>query len=419
MAQWTQIVLFSAAAVGVLFAAVSLLIVYRAKEKQTSSLRPSAELPGVTIFKPLKGVDESLEANLTTFFRLDHPRYELLFGVSDANDPAIPLVERLIRRYPEIPARLVVSARRFGHNPKVNNLCNLASFARHGLWVISDSNVAVSEDYLRDLTTHMQQPHVGLVTSLIRGVGGGTVGACLENLHLNGFIAGSTLAVSQLLRIPVSIGKSMMLRRETVEQLGGFEAFADYLLEDGLIGREVRRLGYRTATTFNAVENVNRGWPLKSFFSRHLRWAVMRRQLNVLHYGAELVSNPIALSVLALAVSPTMPAAMIAAAVWLTKILLELMTIRLVGGRADFLSAALLPLKDLIVGAIWPLPFFTNRVHWRGNILRVGKMTRATLVDSSNRKTPVKTGVKTPWRRVWTRPLLLRKLRFVFAEERN
>ncbi len=419
MAEWIQTAFFVAASIGVAFAAVSLLMVYRARKQHRCRTGKSGPLPSITIFKPLKGVDESLEANLATFFELDYPRYELLFGVCDSDDPAIPTVERLVRRFPGVPARLIVRSRRFGHNPKVNNLCNIAPYAQHDLWVISDSNVAVPRDYLLDLAKHIRQPRVGLVTSLIRGVGGGTVGACLENLHLNGFIAGSTLAVSQLLRIPVSIGKSMMLRRETVEQLGGFEAFADYLLEDGLIGREVRRLGYRTATTFNAVDNVNRGWELKNFFSRHLRWAVMRRQLNILHYSAELVSNPIALSALALAVNPTAPAAMVAATFWLTKTLLELMTIRLVGGRADLVSAALLPLKDLVIGAIWPLPFFTNRVHWRGNILRVGKMTRATLINRHNENLPRPSGVKTPWRRVWTRPLILRRLRFVFAEERR
>jgi ceramide glucosyltransferase len=254
----------------------------------------------------------------------------------------------------------------------------MAPFARFDHWVISDSNVAVSPDYVTDLMSHMQQPGVGLVTSLIRGVGGRTLGARMENLHLNGYIAGSTLAVNELSRVPVSIGKSMLMRKETMNRLGGFAHFADYLLEDGLLGQEIRKLGYQTRTTFHAVNNVNNSWSMQNFASRHFRWAVMRRHLNLGHYGAEILSNPIGLSAGALLLSPSFGSLAITGTIWTGKVICDLMSAGIMGGDAGWRSALVLPVKDLIIAGIWPIPFFVNRVNWRGNILRVGKMTRAT-----------------------------------------
>ncbi len=112
--------------------------------------------PPMTIFKPLKGLDEELEANLRSFFHLDYPVYQLLFGVAEAGDPAIAVVQKLMGEHPDRDARLVVGAPAFGLNPKVENLASMDRFRKYDVILISDSNVRVRPS--RAATTTMATP---------------------------------------------------------------------------------------------------------------------------------------------------------------------------------------------------------------------------------------------------------------------
>ncbi|MEO6811580.1 MAG: glycosyltransferase, partial [Isosphaeraceae bacterium] len=172
------------------FSAASLLWVTRRRRNLPEFTPP------VTILKPLKGMDEGLEENLRSFFRLDYPVYQLLFGVSDPNDPAVPVVERLLAEFPNQDARLIVGYPPFGLNPKVENLAALLVHRTHETILISDSNVRVRPGYLRETACYLADPSVGLVTNLFAGVGEARFGAALENLQLNGFIAGGVAAAT-------------------------------------------------------------------------------------------------------------------------------------------------------------------------------------------------------------------------------
>ncbi|HKM53947.1 MAG TPA: glycosyltransferase, partial [Isosphaeraceae bacterium] len=169
-----------------------------------------AYTPPVTILKPLKGLDEELEENLRSFFRLNYPTYQLLFGVADANDPAIPVVQKLLEEFPDHDARLVVGCPSFGLNPKVENLASMDRFRKHAVILISDSNVRVRPDYLRETTCYLADPGVGLVTNLFAGIGETHSGAIMENLQLNGYIAGG-MALASVLRVTCVVGKSMLM----------------------------------------------------------------------------------------------------------------------------------------------------------------------------------------------------------------
>ena len=146
--------------------------------------------PPVTIFKPLKGLDEELELNLRSFFQLDYPCYQLLFCVADANDPAIEVVQKLQREFPGHDSQLIVGCPAFGLNPKVESLAAMDRHRKHDVILISDSNVRVRPSYLRETACYLAEPGVGLVTNLFAGVGEVHASAVLENLQLNGFIAG-------------------------------------------------------------------------------------------------------------------------------------------------------------------------------------------------------------------------------------
>ena len=137
--------------------------------------------PPVTIFKPLKGVDEELEENLRTFFALDYPTYQLLFCVADQDDPAIQVVRDLMSEFPEQDAQLIIGCPAFGLNPKVESLAAMDRHRKHEVILISDSNIRARPSYLRETVCYLSDPGVGLVTNLFAGVGEVHASAAMEN----------------------------------------------------------------------------------------------------------------------------------------------------------------------------------------------------------------------------------------------
>lgn len=345
--------------------------------------------PGITVFKPLKGVDDALETNLRSFFEQDYPRFQLLFGVQEEGDPAIGIVEKLLCEYPQVKARLVVDETMSGLNPKINNLLNMYPRARHPHLLISDSNVRVRRDYLRGMMAALQQDGVGLVTSTIRGVGAASFGALLENLHLNTFVAGSVFMAEHLADMPIAIGKSMLLFRGTLERLGGFAAFREFLAEDYLIGEAVAALGLRVTTLTAAVENVNRDWTLARFCNRHARWARIRKAVNPLAYCAELLTNPVAVAAVYALLRLDAAGLGLLAGTAALKTALDAGTAAVVGHDLPWHRFLLVPVKDLLVGLIWYLPWLSSRVVWRGNEFRIRRQTRLEAVAPARVKEAV------------------------------
>lgn len=385
-------ILTAAILFGLLYFTLSVAMLWQQRNNRRMPGTMPAHRPPITVFKPLKGIDDQLEDNLRSFFQLDYPKFELLFGVNDTDDPAIDLVQKLRREFPDVHARLVVNDERAGLNPKVNNLINMYPYAHHDHLVISDSNVRVAPDYLTQLIGEMQDEAVGLVTSMVRGVGASTFGAILENVHLNSFIAGSVATINRLTNIPITIGKSMLMRRETLEQLGGFKAYRMYLLEDGLLGQAIRNLGLTLRTCAHPVENVNKSWSLPRFFNRHHRWGMMRRYLNVGNYLTEIFSYPIALSLLLFLLHPTMLAAALLGSVTVIKIGLDAAAGRLMGDRTPLYYYLVVPAKEIALALLWPVPFFSRTVVWRGNRFRIGKQTLLSPVGNSVAQTDLTTG---------------------------
>jgi ceramide glucosyltransferase len=340
-------------------------------------LRGAAPVPrataGISILKPLSGVDDGLEANLASFAAIDWPEFEVLLGIHDASDPALPVARAAAARWPG-RFRVVMQGPDLGMNPKVSQLATLVPAARHSLLVISDSNVRVEQGYLAEIAARLEDPEVGLVTHLIAGVGERSSGALLENLHLAGGVATGIAAAKQIAGRDVVMGKSMALRREDLEAMGGLEPVKDLLAEDYVIGQMVPRLlGKRVELASRPVQNVVQDSSLGQFFHRARRWAVLQHALvGPWLYAAQIIHNPVLLATVALAVEP----ATWTAAAW----------VAVAGARAlldgaagsalrpgGFHPAQLLrvPGKDLILGLAWIEGFLRRTVNWRGTRLRV------------------------------------------------
>jgi ceramide glucosyltransferase len=331
--------------------------------------------PGVSVLKPLKGADPDLEGNLESFFRLDYPVLEILLGVRDADDPAVAVARRVASRHPEVPSRIVVDPREVGRNPKVNNLANLLVHARHQVILISDSNVRVQASYLADLVAELERPGVGLVSSPIRGVADRSLGARLEAMQLNTFVMGGVSAMHALGGVCV-VGKSMLLRRRELDRLGGFEFLSRYLAEDQVCGEEISRQGLRVALAHRPVDNVLGTLGVRQFLARHLRWARIRRRMSLAGYLGELVLNPLFLATILAVVARTRPALLLLLATAVVKSSIDAYAERTAGSdRPRFERLWLGVARDLLVGVVWLVPFFSSTVSWRGNRFAIGRRT--------------------------------------------
>ncbi len=354
---------------------VAMALALRRQLREPSPDSPGP-LPPVSILKPLKGVDAGLEANLESFFTLDYPELEIVLGCRDADDPALEVARKVAAAHPGVRSRVVVDRRDIGFNPKVSNLANLLDRAAHDTFLISDSNVRVRPSYLRDLVAHLQQPGVGLVSSPFRGVGGRGAGAVLEGLQLNTFVLGGVSAMARLVGGVCVVGKSMLLRRETLAAVGGFERLAGYLAEDQVCGEDVAATGARTVVSSHLIDNVLGTVTIRSFLSRHLRWARIRRRINPLGYLGELVLNPVFIGVVATAVTPGRAWPLLAVAVTAAAVVGAASERRVGIRRPLWAYPALVLVRDVLVGIAWAVPFMSSAVRWRGHRLKVGPRTR-------------------------------------------
>ena len=364
---------------GCLFLGFSVWAVGRLQQPRP---RRSAATGAVTVLKPLCGEDADLAANLRSFCLQDYPRFQVVFGVREADDPAIPVVRRLMAEMPAADLTLVIDGRRHGRNLKVANLQNMLPAAKHEIVVIADSDMRVERHYLAEMCAPLADPTVGLVTCLYRGVPAGGLWSRLACLHVNhGFLPQAALA-DALGAGAGCFGASIGLRRATLEEIGGFGAIADDLADDYALGAAVRRLGMRIELSSLLVDNVIDEPSLAALFRHELRWARTIRLVAPLGFVGSIVMQPAVMAALALAlgVLPVPASAMLVLALACRAVSVRLIDLSL---RLPASPLYLLPLRDVLSFAVFVASFFARRVEWRDRTFQVGPKGRLTLDGDS------------------------------------
>jgi len=341
----------------------------------------SAEMPPVSILKPLKGTDPEMYQSFRSHCLQDYSNYEIVFGVSDPSDPAISGVDALRKEFPERSIQLVVCRDTLGANVKVSNLEQMVQAARYEHLIVNDSDIRVETDYLHRIGPLLADPTTGMVTCLYRGVAGPSLGSRLEALGIStdfcaGVIAGRLLEGG----LSFGLGSTLAFRRDDLNKIGGFKSMVDFLADDYELGNRISRLGRKVVLSDVVVETHLPAYDFDAFLAHQMRWARGVRDARLGGYVGLVSTFGLMWALLNLLFA--------GAAGWAWLVLGCVLPLRivvaLVVGKVVLKDRQvpgllwLLPVRDLIACAIWIASFWGHVVTWRGDRfeLRNGRLIR-------------------------------------------
>jgi ceramide glucosyltransferase len=335
--------------------------------------------PSVSILKPLKGVDPGMYESFRSFCRQDYSEWEIIFGVSDPADSAIPLVEQLKTEFPQCVIHLVICPENLGANTRVSNLAQMERQAQYQYLVVNDADIRVGADYLRNVTSPLADNRVGLVTCLYRGVPGPTLGSRLESLGIStDFVPGVLAARAVENGVRFGLGSTLCFRRADLKAIGGFESFVDYLADDYQFGKRIAEIGLEVRLSTEVVETFLPAYSFSDFVKHQLRWARTIRASRFWGFMGLIFTFAIPWSLVALVVTRGgFWTWMFLAAACLARLLTALVVgIGALNDVQVLRQVWLIPLRDVIAVFVWIASLGGRTVIWRGerSRLKEGKL---------------------------------------------
>jgi ceramide glucosyltransferase len=347
------------------------------------AMEPSAgesSLP-ISVLKPLRGLDPDAYNNFASFCVQDYAEYEILFAVSDASDPAAPVVQKLIADFPGRSIRLIVVEDRLGPNSKVSNLCRLAREARHDLLVITDSDVHVGPGYLQSVAAIFGDPKVGGVTALYRGNDNLQWVAAMDCVGSSAVFCGAALVARELEGLKFMMGSTMATPKQRLAEIGGFEAMVDLHSDDYELGRRIAERGYRIELLPEPVRMAFPSQTLGTYLRHELRWAIGIRNIRPGGHFGMLFTHGLPWAIAAALVAPSAAVAAAYLAAYFALRFAMAWTVGVWGLHDPVLRRRfwLLPVRDLLAFFVWLASFGMNRIEWRGSAftLEKGRMVPA------------------------------------------
>jgi ceramide glucosyltransferase len=349
--------------------AAGLRHLWRGRVQRTPA--PDSNAPGISVLKPLRGLDPNTQEAFVSQVRQRYPKFEVLFGVRDENDPSVKVVRQLQSQYPDIAIRLVVGAPDTP-NGKVGNLIVLSRQARYPIRVVNDSDIRVDPDYLATVTAPLADPAVGVVTCPYRAMAH-TVPAAWESLGIATDFIPSTL-VAQLLGVrEFGFGSTLAFRAEDLERVGGFAALADYIADDYQLAKRITSLGKRALLSTYVVETSLGEATWSGVWFHQLRWARTIRASKGGGYAGLPTTYAGVWAAVLFGVGARPPAILL--------LLLRIASAFLTGGvvlrnpiATRFCWAA--PVWDLYAFTVWMASYMGCQVRWRNKLLRIDREGR-------------------------------------------
>ncbi len=323
----------------------------------------------VSVLKPLHGSEPRLYENLRSFCRQAHANYQLVFGVRDADDPAIAVVQRLRTEFPQREIALVIDSRVHGANLKVSNLMNMLPHAQHDWLVLADADISVSTNYLTRVTAPLADAGVGIVTCLYYGISGPSIWSRLGRLFIDDWFIPSVRLSHAFGSTRFAFGSTIALRRDALQTIGGFATLSNTLADDFWLGEYTRQAGLRTVLSDVVVGTDVSENRLSELWAHELRWLRTIRSIAPWGFAMTFVcfTSPLLLLGLCLA-----PGAITAALTLLgggARLLLHFLQRRTSDQAFAWHEVLLVPLRDVFLLMEWATALTGWQVRWRGQVL--------------------------------------------------
>ena len=333
------------------------------------------ETPAISVLKPIRGLDPGAYENFSSFCRQDYPEFEILFAVNDSQDPAVPVVQKLIADFSGRSIRLIVVAERLGANTKVSNLCRLVCEARHDLLVITDSDVQVDPGYLQSVAAMFRDPGVGGVTALYRGRDNLQFVAAMDCVGSSAAFCGAALVARELEGLKFMMGSTMATTKERLAEIGGFEAMVDLHSDDYELGRRIAARGYRIELLPEPVWMAFPSQTLGAYLRHELRWAIGIRNIRPGGHIGMLFTHGLPWAIAAAWVAPSAAVGAGYLGAYFVLRFAMAWAVGVWGLRDPVLRRRiwLLPVRDLLSFFVWLASFGMNRIEWRGNSFTLEK----------------------------------------------
>lgn len=360
-----------------LVATVRYLRFARSAKAAPAAISPSS-LPPVTIFKPVHGMEEQLVSNFESFFQQDYPDYEVIFGARDAENPAIKIAEEVRSRYPHIPSRVVLSGAPAWPNAKVFSLDQMIAASSRSYFIISDSDVRVAPDFLRNVIPPLLDSKVGLVTCMYRGIPSSDFWSGLEALGLSVEMSSGVMVADMMEGMRFALGPAMAARRDAIDAIGGIAAVADYYSDDFELGNRIWAKDYKVVLSHHIVQNVlTSRSPLRTLGDQ-LRWMKSTRYSRPAGHAGTGLTYAVPFGILGLVAAGALGNWTLGIGLFAFSCLNRMIQSAVVGWTVARDSRAvrfcwLYPLRDFFGFIAWAMSYTSRDFYWRGEMYRFGK----------------------------------------------
>ncbi len=363
-AAWRDAVLLLAAA-PLVYYVLAALAALRFFRKERARKLPDYT-PPVSLLKPVRGLDFGSFENFSSFCRLDYPEYEILFAVNDEHDPAVPAIERVIAEFPGRRMRLLVGAEELGANRKVNKLARLAREAQNDVLVLTDGDVRVGPNFLREVVAPLADERTGAVTSFYRAIAERNLWAELEAVGASSDFFAGVLMAKWTEGVHFGLGASIATTKQWIGKMGGFEAIAGTLADDYELGNRIAGAGGAVLLSREAVWTMYPAQTTKDFWNHQMRWARTIRLCRPLSYVGLLLTQGLPWTLLAALVAPARWAAISYLLAYVLLRFVMAWTVGVWGVEDEVLRKKiwLVPLRDALYFVIWLASFGSNRIRW-------------------------------------------------------
>jgi len=331
-------------------------------------------LQPVSVLVPVRGVDFGLEQNLTSFFQLDYPQYEVVFAIHDDRDPALAVIRKAIAANPSVPSQVKIGLVERHANPKIGNLVGAEPLLQHPLVLLSAANVSLAPDTLRRLVTALRRG-VGVVSAIPVATRPETFGAEVEAAMCNGYFARWIYAALRF-RVDVGLGAAMLMRRSDLARIGGFAAIGHALCDDAELVEVLHRQGLRGILAAEVAYLPLGARSFGDFWARHLRWIYCRRcyappmfflepllgMFGATIAGAWFLNRIMGWSALFVAAASI--------GLWL---MLEALFLLRRGWRFSWRAPIAWFVREAVLPALWVRALLIRRIVWRGRTFELAR----------------------------------------------